>query len=159
MSTPTAWPRCGSPAPSPDAAHDPAVACAAMSTLVCFHAHPDDECITTGGVMAQAQELGHRVVLVTRDAGRARRDRRRGSSPRASSSGRDGWSSSPPPRVLGVDRLEFLGLRGLGHGGGARSTTMPDAFWSADVDEAAQRLASILAEEQPEVFAIYDDHG
>ena len=35
-----------------------------MSTLVCFHAHPDDEAIQTGGTMARAHAEGHRVVLV-----------------------------------------------------------------------------------------------
>lgn len=35
-----------------------------MSTLLCFHAHPDDECIGTGGTIARAAEQGHRVVLV-----------------------------------------------------------------------------------------------
>ena len=29
------------------------------------HAHPDDETIGTGGVMAKAVAAGHRVVLVT----------------------------------------------------------------------------------------------
>ncbi|MEX2658486.1 MAG: PIG-L family deacetylase [Acidimicrobiales bacterium] len=35
-----------------------------MATLVCFHAHPDDESIATGGLMARAASEGHRVVLV-----------------------------------------------------------------------------------------------
>jgi LmbE family N-acetylglucosaminyl deacetylase len=35
-----------------------------MGTLVCFHAHPDDEAISTGGSMARAAAEGHRVVLV-----------------------------------------------------------------------------------------------
>ena len=35
-----------------------------VATLVCFHAHPDDETIATGGTMAKAAADGHRVVLV-----------------------------------------------------------------------------------------------
>ena len=35
-----------------------------MGTLVCFHAHPDDESISTGGTIARAVAEGHRVVLV-----------------------------------------------------------------------------------------------
>ena len=35
-----------------------------MGTLVCFHAHPDDEALSTGGSMARAHAEGHRVVLV-----------------------------------------------------------------------------------------------
>ena len=40
-----------------------------MSTLVCFHAHPDDEALATGGLMAKASAAGHRVVLVTATRG------------------------------------------------------------------------------------------
>src|SRR2546421_214885 len=40
-----------------------------MSTLVTFHAHPDDEAIATAGVMAKATADGHRVVLVTATRG------------------------------------------------------------------------------------------
>src|SRR5205807_1152393 len=40
-----------------------------MSTLVTFHAHPDDEAIATAGVMAKAAADGHRVVLVTATRG------------------------------------------------------------------------------------------
>ncbi|MGH9262258.1 MAG: PIG-L deacetylase family protein, partial [Acidimicrobiales bacterium] len=35
-----------------------------MATLVAFHAHPDDECLTTGGTLARAVDDGHRVVVV-----------------------------------------------------------------------------------------------
>ena len=35
-----------------------------MSTIVWFHAHPDDEAILTGGSMVLAAEAGHRNVLV-----------------------------------------------------------------------------------------------
>ena len=35
-----------------------------MATLVCFHAHPDDEAIATGGLMTLAKRDGHEVVLV-----------------------------------------------------------------------------------------------
>ena len=41
-----------------------------MSTLVCFHAHPDDESIATGGSIARAAAEGHRVVLVMGTDGR-----------------------------------------------------------------------------------------
>ena len=35
-----------------------------MATLLSFHAHPDDESITTAGTLAKAVEAGHRVILV-----------------------------------------------------------------------------------------------
>src|SRR5256885_3716609 len=34
-----------------------------MATLLLVHAHPDDEAISTGGVMLKARAEGHRVVL------------------------------------------------------------------------------------------------
>jgi hypothetical protein len=40
-----------------------------MATLVTFHAHPDDECLRTAGVMRKAVEDGHRVVLVVATRG------------------------------------------------------------------------------------------
>ena len=40
-----------------------------MATLVAFHAHPDDESIAMGGVMAKASDEGHRVVLVVATRG------------------------------------------------------------------------------------------
>ena len=36
-----------------------------MASLMTVHAHPDDETIGTGGLMARAVRDGHRVVLVT----------------------------------------------------------------------------------------------
>ena len=35
----------------------------------------------------------------------------------------------------------------------------PACFWQTQVDEAASRLARILAEERPDAFTVYDDHG
>ena len=40
-----------------------------MGTLLLVHAHPDDEAISTGGVMMKARADGHRVVLVTATRG------------------------------------------------------------------------------------------
>ena len=37
--------------------------------MVSFHAHPDDECISGGGVMRAAADAGHRVVLVVATRG------------------------------------------------------------------------------------------
>ena len=35
-----------------------------MSTMVAFHAHPDDESLAMGGTLARASAEGHRVVVV-----------------------------------------------------------------------------------------------
>ena len=40
-----------------------------MANLVFFHAHPDDEAISTGGTMALASDQGHHVTLVVATRG------------------------------------------------------------------------------------------
>lgn len=127
-------------------------------TLVTFHAHPDDEAIATGGVMAKAAAGGHRVVLVvaTRgelgevDEGFLREgeilaDRRAEETHRAA-------------EALGVARVEFLGYHDSGMMG-EPTNDEPGCFWKGDVDEAAARLTAILEEEGADVLTCYDDHG
>jgi len=129
-----------------------------MSTLVTFHAHPDDEAIATGGTMAKAAAAGHRVVLVvaTRgehgevadgylDAGEALWERRV-------------TETAAAAEVLGVGRGEFLGYVVSGMIATPENNA-PDCFWQADVEEAARRLAAILAEEQADVLVAYDENG
>jgi LmbE family N-acetylglucosaminyl deacetylase len=129
-----------------------------MSTLVCFHAHPDDESIATGGVMAKAAADGHRVVLVVAtygdlgevadgflDAGETLAERRI-------------VETHASADVLGVERVEFLGYRDSGMDGEPTNDD-PACFWQADVDEAAARLAAILRDESADVLTVYDAHG
>jgi LmbE family N-acetylglucosaminyl deacetylase len=52
----------------------------------------------------------------------------------------------------------FLGYRDSGMAG-ENSNHDDGSFWGADLDEAAARLAAILAEEAAEVLTVYDDHG
>ena len=40
-----------------------------MSTIVFFHAHPDDEALSTAGTMALLSESGDRVILVVATRG------------------------------------------------------------------------------------------
>ncbi|MEV4314120.1 PIG-L family deacetylase [Actinocrispum sp. NPDC049592] len=127
-----------------------------MATLVTFHAHPDDECITCGGVMRKAYEDGHRVVLVVATKGE------RGEVPDWLT-GEELWElrvreTHAAAKVLGVSRVEFLGYKDSGMMGWD-SNTEPGSFWSADVEEAAGKLAAILREENADVLTIYDDNG
>jgi LmbE family N-acetylglucosaminyl deacetylase len=127
-------------------------------TLVTFHAHPDDEAIATGGVMAQAKALGHRVVLVVATRGELGEvddgfldhgedlARRRVAETHAAA------------EILGVDRVEFLGYHDSGMMG-EPTNDAPGSFWSADVDEAAARLAAILDDERADVLTVYDERG
>jgi len=129
-----------------------------MGTLVCFHAHPDDESIGTGGLMARAAAEGHRVVLVTATRGELGEIMPGVLDEGEQLTMRRTAELYASAEVLGVARLELLGYVDSGMMGEATNDA-PWCFWQADVDHAARRLATILEEEQPDAFTIYDDHG
>ncbi|MGE5134433.1 MAG: PIG-L family deacetylase [Gemmatimonadota bacterium] len=129
-----------------------------MATLVSFHAHPDDECIACGGVMRKAAEEGNRVVLVV-----ATRGERGEVPPGFLAGGEELWQrrvaeTQASADILGAQRLEFLGYTDSGMMG-TPANQAAGSFWTADVDEAAKRLAAILDEEQADVLTCYDDNG
>ncbi|MEO6987893.1 MAG: PIG-L family deacetylase [Aquihabitans sp.] len=129
-----------------------------MSTIVSFHAHPDDESIGTGGLLATAADAGHRVVLVFATRGELGTP-----VPGVLADGeqltlRRTAECYDSAAVLGVDRVEFLGYTDSGMMGDDTNDA-PWCFWQADVDQAARRLAAVLEEEQPEILTVYDDIG
>jgi LmbE family N-acetylglucosaminyl deacetylase len=129
-----------------------------MATLVTFHAHPDDECIACGGVMRKAASEGHRVVLVV-----ATRGEHGEVPPGFLADGEELWQrrvaeTQASAEILGAQRLEFLGYADSGMMG-TPANQAAGSFWTADVDEAAKRLAVILDEEQADVLTCYDDNG
>jgi LmbE family N-acetylglucosaminyl deacetylase len=123
-------------------------------TLVAFHAHPDDETLLTGGTLARAAAEGHRVVLVTATLGEA-----------GLSAGSTGAALGERRRrellaaaaALGCARVETLGYAdsGLAPGSGPAATRFADV----PVEEAAERLAAILREEDADVLTGYDARG
>ena len=127
-----------------------------MGTLVCLHAHPDDEASATSGSMARAKAEGHRVVLIVATNGEHGEipvdlgdeplsDRRYAEVHRSGA-------------IIGIDRIEWLGYRDSGMTGWD-GNDHGESFWQTDVDEAAQRVAEVLLAEQADVFTIYDWHG
>lgn len=129
-----------------------------MATMVTFHAHPDDESIGCGGVMRKAADEGHRVVLVVATQGEL------GEVPDGFlDEGEQLWErriaeTHEAAKVLGVARVEFLGYSDSGMIG-TEGNDAPGSFWSTPVEDAAQKLAAILREEQAEVLTVYDDNG
>lgn len=129
-----------------------------MATLVTFHAHPDDECITCGGVMRAAADAGHRVVLVVATGGEHGEVVADVLAPGQTLAQRRYQETLESARILGVARTEFLGFVDSGMAG-TETNTAPGAFAAADVDRAAEKLAVILREEAADVLTVYDDHG
>jgi LmbE family N-acetylglucosaminyl deacetylase len=130
-------------------------------TLVAFHAHPDDEALLTSGTMARAAAEGHRVVLVVATdggLGLASSELSGGSDTKLGSVRMAELQASA--QALGTSRVETLGYADSGLG----PDTPPDPpgqvrFVRADPEEAAERLADLLREEQADVLLTYDANG
>jgi LmbE family N-acetylglucosaminyl deacetylase len=128
-----------------------------MGTLVCFHAHPDDEALTTGGTMARAAAEGHRVVLVVAtngDYGEVPADLAEGET----LVDRRRVETTRSAEALGVHRVVWLGYRDSGMTGWEQNQNA-DSFMLAPIDDAAERLAVVLRDEQADVLTTYDWHG
>jgi LmbE family N-acetylglucosaminyl deacetylase len=128
-----------------------------VGTLVCFHAHPDDEALSTGGSMARAHDEGHRVVLVVATNGE------HGEVPDDLAPGetlvdRRRSETTQSAAALGIDRVVWLGYHDSGMTGWEQNTD-PKSFLQADVDDAGGRLAEIVRAEAADVLTIYDWHG
>jgi LmbE family N-acetylglucosaminyl deacetylase len=130
-----------------------------VATLFLAHAHPDDEAISTGGVMMRAHQAGHRVVLVTSTRGEEgeiyNMDEAQ-SRPRLAEIRTEELRRAD--EILGVDRQEFLGYRDSGMAGRAPNQDAA-SFNMAPLHEAAERLATILREERPDVVVTYSADG
>ena len=128
-----------------------------MATVVFVHAHPDDEASQTAGSMARAAKEGHRVVLVVATDGD------HGDAPGDLAEGetvvdRRRVEAAASNAVIGTHRVEFLGYADSGMTGWAQNDH-ETSFVRADTEEAAQRLAAILAQEAADVVVGYDWHG
>lgn len=129
-----------------------------MATLVCFHAHPDDESIATGGVMRRAADEGHDVVLIVATAGEEGEVDEGFLDDGESLGDRRMRETLASAEILGVRAVEWLGYRDSGMVD-TPTTKNPECFWQADVEEAAQKVAAILAKHGADVFTIYDSNG
>jgi LmbE family N-acetylglucosaminyl deacetylase len=116
--------------------------------LVCVHAHPDDESLWTGGLVARWTDGGGRAAVVTCTDG-------------------EESAAGPGPagtRLAELDRaLDLLGAgpaRLLGYkDSGLPATGDPASFWRADLDEAVGRLVGHLRQLRPDVLVTYDAAG
>ena len=127
------------------------------------HAHPDDEAISTGGILALYGKEGIRTVLVTCTDGSA------GDGPGGVKPGEPGHDPAAVAamrreelerscRALGVKHLELLGFTDSGMMGWAQNDA-PGSFWSTPVPEAAGKLVNLFEQYQPDVVVTYDANG
>jgi LmbE family N-acetylglucosaminyl deacetylase len=128
-------------------------------TLMTVHAHPDDECSSTGGVLAKYSAEGIRTIVVTCTNGEL------GDGPGGIKPGDAGHDTEAVAatrlgelrkacELLGVTHVELLGYHDSG---------MPDwhykdderAFGAMPVDAPAARLAALMETYRPDVVTTY----
>lgn len=132
-------------------------------TLMAVHAHPDDEAIGTGGILARYAAEGFRTVLVTCTNGELG-DQPGGIKPEDEAhdpaivvaARREELLRSC--EILDVTHLEMLGYHDSGMMGWAHNT-MPHAFWNTPLDEATARIADLMETYRPDVVVTYDENG
>jgi len=132
-----------------------------MTTLVCLHAHPDDECISTGGTMMMAAEAGHDVVLIVATRGEQGEPASGVLAPGEMLGHRREIEVRRSAEILGVSRIEFLPYEDSGMIGEPANDN-PVCFWQADLEVAAEQVAQILrsvGNPDDVVLTIYDSHG
>lgn len=127
------------------------------------HAHPDDEVISTGGILARYAEEGIRTVLVTCTNGE------QGDGPGGVKPGEEGHSDDEVAErrlaelresvsLLGIQHLELLGYRDSGMDGWAANSDA-HSFCNVPIEESTAQLAALMEKYQPQVVVTYDEIG
>jgi N-acetyl-1-D-myo-inositol-2-amino-2-deoxy-alpha-D-glucopyranoside deacetylase len=135
--------------------------------LLLVHAHPDDETINNGATMAKYAAQGIRVTLVTCTRGELGEiipaELRQLAADQQDRLGEYRETElAAAMKELGVTDHRFLGEPGEYRDSGMMGTEgneVPESFWQADLDEAAERLAAVVREVRPRVLVTYNEIG
>jgi LmbE family N-acetylglucosaminyl deacetylase len=136
---------------------------AISKTLVCVHAHPDDEAVFTAGISSHYAALGYDVVLVTCTNGRLGFDgqNRPGNEPEHDDVGIKSTRAAELQRsatLVGFSRIVTLGFEDSGMLGWSQNED-PRAFMNIDVDRVARSLGALFDEVDATVVVTYDENG
>ncbi len=133
---------------------------AGVSGLLSFHAHPDDEVMSTGGALIRYAKAGEQVVVVTATDGAEGEVHNYSNpeeiAPRLAEVRAEELAESLA--IMGVKHHAFLGYRDSGMMGW-EGNSHPDSFWQADFMEAVGRMVRLIRRYQPEVMTVYDAFG
>ncbi|GAA2155533.1 N-acetyl-1-D-myo-inositol-2-amino-2-deoxy-alpha-D -glucopyranoside deacetylase [Nocardioides koreensis] len=139
--------------------------------LLLVHAHPDDESINQGAIMAKYVAEGRGVTLVSCTAGELGEilvPELEHLSPEELAEHRRG-ELADAMKELGVTDYRWLGGFGTYRDSGmkwhadghavAADDVHDNAFWHADLTEAADHLVRVIREVRPQVLVTYDQFG
>ena len=130
-------------------------------TILVVHAHPDDESISTGGILAKYSAEGLRTVLAygTRgEAGEILNPEFVAPKPGLNIKEIREIELAAAVKVLAVEAVYFLGYRDSGMAGSPENNH-PQAFAQADIQEATARLVEIIRRVRPQVIVTYNEKG
>jgi len=125
------------------------------------HAHPDDESIGTGGILAKYSTEGIKTVLVygTRgEVGEILNPDFISPSPDLKIENIRMLELEKALKILGVESVHFLGYRDSGILG-SPDNNHPQAFAKANMQEATSKLVDIIRRERPNVIVTYNERG
>ncbi len=129
--------------------------------LLAVHAHPDDEAIGTGGVLARYAMEGVETALVCATRGESGEILDPDLDPEEARP-RLGEIREAELRqacaTLGVTSLHFLGYRDSGMAG-TPENNHPEALAQADPNEATRRLVHLVRQLRPHVILTYNENG
>jgi N-acetyl-1-D-myo-inositol-2-amino-2-deoxy-alpha-D-glucopyranoside deacetylase len=126
--------------------------------LLAVHAHPDDETILTGGVLARYAAEGITTAVVTCTGGEAGEISDPALATPATLGAVRARELAEVLRILGVHEHIALGYRDSGMMG-TPDNDHPDAFWRADLEAATHRLVAVVRRLQPDVIVCDDERG
>src|ERR671933_1583672 len=111
----------------------------AERTLVAVHAHPDDECLGTGGILARYAAEGVRTVLVTCTDGAVGEISDPSLATPENLAEVRSRELDEALRILNVSRSVRLGYRDSGMAG-TSDNDHPASFHRANLEEAVQQV-------------------
>lgn len=134
-------------------------------TLMLVHAHPDDECSSTGGLILKSAREGHRVILITCTNGEMGKMEHLGVNLDPDSEADQNRLGEirveeleRAARILGVSEVHALGYRDSGMDGW-EGNGHPEAFKNADEEEVVGRIVGYIRRYRPDVVVTYNEQG